>query len=108
MTCAHCGSDNPAGKKFCGDCGAALENQCPQCGAANPANKKFCGDCGAPTTTSDTLSTQRPPTAAPLTTHTAAAHSPRSPRSYTPKHLTEKILNSRAALEGERKQVTVL
>ena len=30
------------------------------------------------------------------------------PRSYTPKHLAEKILTSRAALEGERKQVTVL
>jgi class 3 adenylate cyclase/tetratricopeptide (TPR) repeat protein len=27
---------------------------------------------------------------------------------YTPKHLAEKILTSRAALEGERKQVTVL
>jgi class 3 adenylate cyclase/tetratricopeptide (TPR) repeat protein len=32
----------------------------------------------------------------------------RSPVSYTPRHLTEKILTSRAALEGERKQVTVL
>jgi class 3 adenylate cyclase/tetratricopeptide (TPR) repeat protein len=31
-----------------------------------------------------------------------------SPRSYTPKHLAEKILTSKAALEGERKQVTVL
>ncbi len=30
------------------------------------------------------------------------------PRSYTPKHLANKILTSRAALEGERKQVTVL
>jgi len=30
------------------------------------------------------------------------------PRSYTPQHLAEKILNSRSALEGERKQVTVL
>jgi hypothetical protein len=30
------------------------------------------------------------------------------PRSYTPKHLAEKILTSRSALEGERKQVTVL
>ena len=28
--------------------------------------------------------------------------------SYTPKHLAEKILTSKAALEGERKQVTVL
>jgi class 3 adenylate cyclase/tetratricopeptide (TPR) repeat protein len=33
---------------------------------------------------------------------------PRSPDSYTPKHLAEKILTSKAALEGERKQVTVL
>jgi class 3 adenylate cyclase/tetratricopeptide (TPR) repeat protein len=31
-----------------------------------------------------------------------------APRSYTPAHLTEKILLSKAALEGERKQVTVL
>ena len=31
-----------------------------------------------------------------------------SPRLYTPKHLAEKILTSKAALEGERKQVTVL
>jgi class 3 adenylate cyclase len=30
------------------------------------------------------------------------------PSSYTPKHLAEKILQSRSALEGERKQVTVL
>src|SRR5205823_11677354 len=31
-----------------------------------------------------------------------------SPQSYTPQHLAERILTSRAALEGERKQVTVL
>jgi len=30
------------------------------------------------------------------------------PASYTPKHLAEKILTSRSALEGERRQVTVL
>ena len=32
----------------------------------------------------------------------------RSPRTYTPKHLADKILQSKSALEGERKQVTVL
>ncbi len=32
----------------------------------------------------------------------------RSPRDYTPKHLADKILQSKSALEGERKQVTVL
>src|SRR5213075_236416 len=31
-----------------------------------------------------------------------------SPEAYTPKHLAERILTSRSALEGERKQVTVL
>src|SRR5262249_608983 len=31
-----------------------------------------------------------------------------APESYTPKHLAERIINSKAALEGERKQVTVL
>ena len=31
-----------------------------------------------------------------------------SPQTYTPRHLAEKILTSKAALEGERKQVTVL
>jgi class 3 adenylate cyclase/tetratricopeptide (TPR) repeat protein len=33
---------------------------------------------------------------------------PRSPESYTPKYLAEKILSSKLTLEGERKQVTVL
>ena len=31
-----------------------------------------------------------------------------SPQTYTPRHLAEKILTSKSALEGERKQVTVL
>jgi class 3 adenylate cyclase len=38
--------------------------------------------------------------------HPSSAQHP--PPSYTPTHLVEKILTSRAALEGERKQVTVL
>jgi class 3 adenylate cyclase len=47
MHCAKCGADNPAGKRFCGDCGAPLANRCGQCGADNPPEKKFCGDCGS-------------------------------------------------------------
>jgi class 3 adenylate cyclase len=40
---------------------------------------------------------------------TASVSAPeRTPLTYTPSHLTEKILASRGALEGERKQVTVL
>src|SRR5216117_4380166 len=37
-----------------------------------------------------------------------ASGSAPDPRAYTPQHLAEKILTTRAALEGERKQVTVL
>src|SRR5262245_25912460 len=48
MICSHCRSENPAGQKFCGDCGAPLPSRCRKCGAENPPNKKFCGECGAP------------------------------------------------------------
>jgi class 3 adenylate cyclase/tetratricopeptide (TPR) repeat protein len=48
VTCANCGAENPAGKRFCGDCGTPLEAGCPNCGAENPPGKRFCGDCGAP------------------------------------------------------------
>ena len=65
-----------------------MPSVCPACGAANPAESKFCGQCAAPLR--------------------AAADTFSSPRSYTPKHLAEKILTSKGALEGERKQVTVL
>jgi class 3 adenylate cyclase/tetratricopeptide (TPR) repeat protein len=44
--CPSCGAENPAGKRFCGDCGAPLALTCPACGAENPEGKKFCGDCG--------------------------------------------------------------
>jgi predicted amidophosphoribosyltransferase len=57
MRCSKCGSENPAGKKFCGDCGAPLTNPCSQCGADNPPGKRFCGNCGATLTTTN-LTTQ--------------------------------------------------
>src|SRR3989454_1303359 len=62
MSCSSCGHENPAGARFCNDCGARL---------------------ATPTTTPE-------------------------PRSYTPRHLVEKILVSKSAIEGERKPVTVL
>jgi hypothetical protein len=43
---------------------------------------------------------------APITVPASAEG--RAPLTYTPVHLTEKILATRTALEGERKQVTVL
>src|SRR5262245_54282341 len=44
----------------------------------------------------------------PVLTSAPAPDNAHEPLSYTPKHLAEKILTSRSALEGERKQVTVL
>src|SRR5688572_15269035 len=44
----------------------------------------------------------------PGTTPAPLKERERAPLSYTPTHLAEKILTSRNALEGERKQVTVL
>src|SRR5262245_40263207 len=49
-----------------------------------------------------------PPSLSPAPVAAAAPDQEREPLSYTPKHLAEKILTSRSALEGERKQVTVL
>src|SRR5205085_2277204 len=47
MQCRQCGTENPEGGKFCGECGAPLERACAACGGANPPNFKFCGHCGA-------------------------------------------------------------
>src|SRR5215510_10706019 len=90
MRCAHCQQENPSGVKFCGECGARLESVCAGCGAANPPGNKFCGQCGTALAQAMTLTKFS------------------SPETYTPKHLAEKILTSKSALEGERKQVTVL
>jgi predicted ATPase/class 3 adenylate cyclase len=46
MRCASCGFDNPEEMKFCGECGAALQQRCPQCGFASPPGFRFCGVCG--------------------------------------------------------------
>ena len=93
MGCPSCGAENPSGARFCNNCGAPQAAACPDCGNANPPGSRFCNACGSPLA------------AAPAS---LPAESPPSPQSYTPRHLAEKILASRAALEGERKQVTVL
>ena len=47
MTCASCGTENEAGRKFCSECGTPLARACDTCGAQNAAGAKFCGECGA-------------------------------------------------------------
>jgi class 3 adenylate cyclase/tetratricopeptide (TPR) repeat protein len=87
MQCPQCHQVVPASAKFCGDCGWRLEVLCPGCGHSNPPGGRFCSQCGKAI---------------------GAAPAAAAPQSYTPRYLAEKILTSRPALEGERKQVTVL
>jgi class 3 adenylate cyclase/tetratricopeptide (TPR) repeat protein len=92
MQCPGCHTENREGRRFCTKCGAPLAVACAACGFANDPTDQFCGGCGAPL--------GAPPSKAPSTFA--------SPDAYTPRHLAEKILTSKASLEGERKQVTVL
>jgi class 3 adenylate cyclase/tetratricopeptide (TPR) repeat protein len=89
LTCPRCQARNRDGLRFCEHCGAPLSGACARCGAPIVDSVSFCGSCGAP-----------------LTPAPGARFA--SPGSYTPPYLADRILNSRSALEGERKQVTVL
>ena len=93
MTCPDCGRENPTDAAFCAGCGGRVARGCAGCGRSNDPGARFCNGCGTPLEGSAGAPSDR---------------AERSPRSYTPKYLADKILQSRSALEGERKQVTVL
>jgi predicted ATPase/class 3 adenylate cyclase len=93
MRCPRCQHENPPDALFCQECGVRLEVPCPGCGTGNQPGAKFCKRCGERFALA--IAAQPGPV-------------PPSPATYTPKHLAERILTSKAALEGERKQVTVL
>jgi len=90
MECPRCRQVSPPRARFCIGCGGPLPHRCGRCGTELPAEARFCFSCGQQAT--------------------AAHPEPRfiSPDAYTPRHLGERIINSRAALEGERKLVTIL
>jgi class 3 adenylate cyclase/pimeloyl-ACP methyl ester carboxylesterase len=92
VKCSACQLEAPADAEFCPGCGAPLSARCQQCGIANAPGHRFCKKCGQPIVASEAAAPDRFD----------------SPRTYTPRHLAEKILTSRASLEGERKIVTVL
>src|SRR3989442_328780 len=48
MHCASCGSENPAGAKFCIECAGPLNQRCPNCGIENLPRAKFCSACATP------------------------------------------------------------
>jgi class 3 adenylate cyclase/tetratricopeptide (TPR) repeat protein len=85
--CPRCEEIAPLGARFCAACGAPMGSRCAACGAELSERARFCPACGQ----------------AVETASRAAA-----PEAYTPRHLAEKILTSRSALQGERKPVTVL
>ncbi len=86
MICSACQHENPAVANFCLECGIRCATSCPQCGTELPSAAKFCHECGR---------------------STIEAQPERDPRDYTPKRLVEKILQTRSAIEGEHKLVTV-
>ena len=91
MQCPKCQHENRDGAKFCDECATPLaERTCSNCGAQLRPTAKFCDECAQPVDA------------------TTGQVEGRDPRAYTPKHLADKILQSKSALEGERKQVTVL
>ncbi len=91
MQCPRCQHENRPQAKFCEECAAPLARTCPNCGTQLSPTAKFCPEC-----------------ANPVAAGSRAQPRFASPDAYTPKHLAEKILTSKSALEGERKQVTVL
>jgi len=93
MQCPRCQQVNEPGAKFCEQCAAPLSPACGRCGHSLSVSAKFCPECAHPTSVA---------TAGPTVRQFAA------PEDYTPRHLAERILRSRDALAGERKQVTVL
>jgi class 3 adenylate cyclase/tetratricopeptide (TPR) repeat protein len=92
MKCLRCEHENRPGAKFCEECAGPLIRRCSKCGAEVAASAKFCSECAHPTGA----------------TAVAVDLRSSSPDSYTPKHLADRILTSKSALEGERKHVTVL
>ena len=87
MNCPVCGHPNRENARFCDECGERFARACGSCQAELRPAAKFCDECGTPV---------------------AGTAQTRAPADHTPKHLAEKILGSKSAMEGERKQLTVL
>ena len=81
IKCSRCNHDNRAGAKFCEECAAPLERACGSCGALVSSTAKFCPEC-----------------ARPVAKASAASEQFDTPARYTPEHLSENILTSKATL----------
>ena len=85
MTCPACLRAVSPGSEFCSHCGVKLHGPCWRCGATNRVGDHACVQCG------EAVAPQGMREARPA-----------------PRHHVKQILESRRALEGERKVVTVL
>src|SRR4051812_11577992 len=122
MHCPQCQHQNSDTAKFCEECGARLITACPQCGQQVSPTAKFCAECG--TALSEKSKIKRQKSKAPPERSRRGKNFPsksqilnpsvQSPASYTPRHLAERILAERDAVEargtqdGERKTITAL
>ena len=88
MRCPKCSSENPAGTRFCGECGSPFAAECPKCGAEYTAPAKFCRDCGF--------------------NLDAKGRSPAATKPAPGEATPERELPDLSANEGERKTVTAL
>lgn len=113
MKCTNCGSENPAGAKFCSNCGTPQQRPCPNCSTVNPTGAKFCFNCGY------NLQGAATPAPAPAAAPTPAAPSTRGAvapsrdslvEKYMTKEVAAKLEAARAtrSVEGERRIVTIL
>ena len=92
MQCPRCQARNRQWRRFCAECSAPSAFPCASCGFSNEPGEKYCGGCGLALTPAD-----RTPDSTSHAFHT-----------YTPSYLVDKILPLKRALEGGRRQVTVL
>jgi hypothetical protein len=114
MQCPQCQHENQEGTKFCNECGTPLPVVCTSCQTANHPGAKFCNECGTPLA----ASTSSPSAPQHLTPHAVTDVQPALPlplplqattlQTSAPSALADTMLASQSALEGERKQVTML
>src|SRR5207249_811018 len=97
MRCAACGAELITGKKFCHACGVPVAVQCRGCGATIDPDFRFCPDCGLQQNAA--IHDIAPPPATDAFTRLSR---------HIPTGLAHKIRATQGAIEGERKQVTVL
>lgn len=114
MSCPNCQTENPAGAKFCFNCGTKLALACPNCSTELPDGARFCFNCGHQIGAATAATAAKEPAAPalaqasplPQPTPAVTAHL----ESFIPPELLKKLETARATgvMAGERRIVTIL